>query len=259
MSLMGTLAKVAIGYAAARGVDRMSGGQGLAGLFGGATVPPGEAKTGQAPGMAEMQDMLSQMSGATGMAAMQDMLASFMGKGGLDLSALMGGDGGDKGGLLSSQDKNSAGLAGVFAALGGVTGSGGAGAMLDQVMSQSAPPQAEESAGLMLRAMIQAAKADGRIDETEQAHILELLGDDADADDIAFVKAQLAAPVDAAALAADTPPPLAMQVYAMSLMPIRVDSEGEASYLDQLASELRLTQEAVNTLHLQMGVKPLYG
>ena len=36
MSLMGTLAKVAIGYAAARGVDRMSGGQGLGGLFGGA-------------------------------------------------------------------------------------------------------------------------------------------------------------------------------------------------------------------------------
>mgnify|MGYP001791262619 CR=1 FL=1 len=38
MSLMGTLAKVAIGYAAARGVDHLSGGQGLGGLMGGAQV-----------------------------------------------------------------------------------------------------------------------------------------------------------------------------------------------------------------------------
>ena len=35
MGMMKTLAKVAIGYAAARGVDRMSRGQGLTGLFGG--------------------------------------------------------------------------------------------------------------------------------------------------------------------------------------------------------------------------------
>ena len=35
MGLMGTLAKMAIGYAAARGVDRMSGGQGLGSMLGG--------------------------------------------------------------------------------------------------------------------------------------------------------------------------------------------------------------------------------
>ncbi len=39
MSLMGTLAKLAVGYAAARGVDKLAGGQGMAGLFGGFADP----------------------------------------------------------------------------------------------------------------------------------------------------------------------------------------------------------------------------
>ena len=42
MGLMGTLAKVAIGYAAARGVDKMSGGQGLGSLLGGGAQIKGE-------------------------------------------------------------------------------------------------------------------------------------------------------------------------------------------------------------------------
>ena len=51
MSLMGTLAKLAIGYAAARGVDHLSGGGGLANLFGGAQVSSDEAEADHAPGM----------------------------------------------------------------------------------------------------------------------------------------------------------------------------------------------------------------
>lgn len=260
MSLMGTLAKVAIGYAAARGVDKMAGGQGLQGLFGGAQLPSGSAATQPAPGSEAIQSMMSQMTG--GLGNLQNMMTEMAQKSGVDLSALMGGmDGsGSKGGLLSSMPTGGSGLAGMLAAMGGMaamTGKG-VGDMVDSMGPMASNPQTDQMAGLMLRAMIQAAKADGEIDATEQAKIMETVGDDADADDIAFVKEVLAAPVDPAALAADTPEGLQMQVYSMSLMSIRVDTDGEAQYLDSLAQALGLNQQQVNALHMQMGVKPLY-
>lgn len=260
MSLMGTLAKVAIGYAAARGVDQLSGGKGIGGLMGGAQVP------GDNP-MAQIQAQLGQMMGGVGgsnpLAGMMEKMQSA----GLDLSALMGGgasgaDAGDKGGLLSQLGgSGGAGLAGILAAAGGMASMGGKnmGGMLDQfAKSGAAAPQAEETAALMLRAMIQAAKCDGGIDEAERAKILDTVGDDADAEDIAFVQAQLTAPVDVDALAADTPAPLRAQVYSASLMAIRLDTQPEAQYLDALARAMELDQPTVNALHMQMGVQPLY-
>ncbi|QBF31606.1 tellurite resistance TerB family protein [Thalassococcus sp. S3] len=263
MGLMGTLAKVAIGYAAARGVDHLSGGKGLAGLMGGAQVPSREAQAEQAPGM----DQLQQMMAGSGL---QDMMTkmSQSGMGGLQdmMNAMTGGTTGagtgteDKGGLLSSVPGGGAGMAGILAAMGGAAAMSGkgVGGLLDQFNTRETAPEAEEAAGLMLRAMIQAAKADGDIDEAEKAKILETLGDDADAEDIAFVQQQLAAPVDVEALAADTPAAQAMQVYSMSLMSIRVDTAAEAQYLDSLAKALGLNQQTVNALHVQMGVQPLY-
>lgn len=257
MSLMGTLAKVAIGYAAARGVDHLSGGKGLGGLMGGAQVP------GDNP-MAQIQAQMGQMMGGDNpLAGIMDKLQS----GGLDLSAMMGGGAagqaaGDKGGLLSQLGgAGGAGLAGLLAAAGGMAAAGGKnmGGMLDQfAKSGAAAPQAEETAALMLRAMIQAAKCDGGIDEAERAKILDTVGDDADAEDIAFVQEQLAAPVDVDALAADTPAPLRAQVYSASLMAIRLDTQPEAQYLDALARAMDLDQPTVNALHMQMGVQPLY-
>lgn len=281
MSLMGTLAKLAIGYAAARGVDKMSGGDGIGSLFGGAKVAPGEAQADQAPGIGNMQDMMAQMGGGAGMGGVQDMIAQMTKGGGMgnmqdmitnmasqagfDLSALTGGGTGEKGGLLSGAAEGGAGagtgLAGILAALGGAAAASGKGAgdMIDQFNTPQTAPQAEEAAGLMLRAMIQAAKADGEIDPAEQAKIMETLGEGADAEDIAFVRAQLAAPVDIEGLAADTPAPLKAQVYSMSLMSIRLDHQSEADYLDGLARAMGLNQQVVNALHLQMGVQPLYG
>lgn len=277
MGLMGTLAKVALGYAAARGVDHMSRNQGLGGMLGGAQLPSGEAKASQnptaeamsqVPGMEQMRGMMAQMrdSSAQGMGQAQDMFSKMMGAGGgagMNLQEMMGGLMGNKseakgGGLLSGA--GGAGLAGMLSMLGGAAAAQGKGvsAMLDQVPEGPGTPEAEEAAGLMLRAMIQAAKSDGGIDAEEKAKILETVGEDADEESRAFVKKQLAAKVDAKALARDTPEAQKMQVYSMSLMSIRVDTEAEAQYLDELASALGLDQQTVNMLHLQMGVQPLY-
>lgn len=239
MSLMGTLAKVAVGYAAARGVDALSGGRGLTALFGGgAQVDPDGAETDHAPGLGNMQDVINQMTSASGLGALQDMVSQFAGKAGLDLSALTGG------------------AAGGLSAMAAMAGQG-AGAMGDHTAKVA--PQMEKDAALMLRAMIQASGCDGGIDKVEQEKILAAMGEDAEAEDVAFVKAQMKAPVDPDRLAADTPSHLAAQVYAMSLMPIRVDTEAEAKYLDRLAAGLALNQETVNMIHVQMGVKPLFG
>ncbi|MHA6325921.1 DUF533 domain-containing protein [Roseivivax sp. CAU 1753] len=263
MSLMKTLTKVALGYAAARGVDRMSSGKGLSGLFGG-----GAQLKGDHPATRTGSQMASQMqSGASQAASPMQGLLENMKKAGVDLSAMMGGNasaaqgrsGGQQGLLSALPGAGSGGIAGMLAAAGGAAmGSSGADKLFDQFNADAVAPELEASAGLMLRAMIQAAKADGKIDADEKAKILELVGDDASAEDLAFVKAQLDAPIDVEALAADTPEAQKMPVYSASLMTIRVDTDDEARYLDELARALGLDEPTVNALHVQMGNRPLY-
>ncbi|WP_244430304.1 tellurite resistance TerB family protein [Roseivivax halodurans] len=261
--MMKTLAKVAIGYAAARGVDRMSRGQGLTGLFGG-----GAQVKGSHPMTKASSQMTAGMQGAASQATqpMQALLDK-MRASGFDLSAMMGGAGAMTGagatppkpgsGLLSSMPKEQTGM---IAATSGAASMGGKGigTLLDQFNAEQTAPELEHSAALMLRAMIQAAKSDGEIDADEKAKIMELVGDDATEDDIAFVREQLAAPIDVEALAKDTPEAQRMPVYSASLMTIRVDTEAEAQYLDSLAKALGLGEPEVNALHVQQGIQPLY-
>ena len=65
-------------------------------------------------------------------------------------------------------------------------------------------PQQDAAAGLMLRAMLQAAKCDGKIDEGEKKKLLEALGD-ASSEDMAFVNRELSAPVDVQGLVKQVP------------------------------------------------------
>lgn len=281
MGLMGTLAKMAIGYAAARGVDRMSGGQGLGSMLGGGAQikgkepasrmqsQMGQAMSGQGFGgtgsgnpLAGMMDMLQK--GGLGTGGSGNLLAAMMQQfqsGGMDPSAMRGSTGAPGGGLLSQLGGGGTGLAGMLAAMGGMAAGAqgkGASAMADSLAQTPMGPEMEKAAALMLRAMIQAAKSDGEIDASERAKIMETVGEDAEASDIAFVKEQLAAPVDPEALAADTPEAQRMQVYSASLMTIRVDTQPEAEYLDRLARAMKLDEGTVNALHMQMGMQPLY-
>ncbi|SIS93921.1 Uncharacterized membrane protein YebE, DUF533 family [Roseivivax lentus] len=267
MGLMKTLTKIAIGYAAARGVDRLSSGKGLSGLIGG-----GAQLKGDHPATRAGSDMSQQVqSGMTQAASPMQGILENMKNAGFDLSSMMGGGamasggtaapGGSQKGLLSAMPSAGGGsLAGILAAAGGAAAMGGKGAgqLIDQFNTEKTAPELEKSAGLMLRAMIQAAKADGKIDDEEKAKILELVGDDATEEDLAFVKAELEAPIDIKALAAATPEAQKMPVYSASLMTIRVDTDEEAEYLDQLAKALGLDEPTVNALHLQMGNRPLY-
>lgn len=187
MGLIGTLTKVALGYAAARGVDKVSGGKGLS----------------------ELVNRFQNSSGFSPLAAagtMQDQAAKLMAQAGPIPAALVA--------------------------------------------------DTEQKAGLLLRAMIQAARADGDLDADEEARILGAMGPDPDEDDMTFLRTQLAAPIDPDSLAADTPAEFRPQVYAMALTAIVADSAAEVAFLDRLAAACDLAAPVRAALHLAAG-KPL--
>ena len=109
----------------------------------------------------------------------------------------------------------------------------------------------------MLRAMLQAAKCDGRIDEGEKTRLIEVLGQ-ASREDVAFVNRELSSSVDVQALIKQVPKGLENQIYAVSLMSIDLDSQKEAEYLAALASGLGIGAREANAIHAKLGIPALF-
>ncbi|MFE0019016.1 tellurite resistance TerB family protein [Mesorhizobium sp. NPDC059054] len=110
-------------------------------------------------------------------------------------------------------------------------------------------PQGEgEFALTIVRAMIAAAKADGRIDEEERGKIIDkvsLSGLGAEA--TAFLKEALAAPVDIDTLAsAARNEAQKIELYTASRLAIEPDTRAERGYLDMLAGRLGLDDKLVD-------------
>lgn len=281
MSLLGTLAKVAIGVAAAKGVGHMvqkgraGGSAGDGGLFGGAHSPGRQAPSDRGG----LEDMLGSIlgggpqagsagaGGGGGLGGLGGLLEGLTQGGG----AAAGRAGGGLDDLLGSLTKGGAGgaLGGLLGSLtgGAASGGGGGGGGFGELLNQSlqtrgeppAPPSREQeaAAGLMLRAMIQAAKSDGKLDEGEREKLLGQLGD-VSPDEKRFVQDELAAPVDVEGLARQVPAGMGPQVYAMSVMGIDLDNQAEAQYLHDLATRLGIDQQSVNHIHAQLSVPALY-
>ncbi|MFB9866427.1 tellurite resistance TerB family protein [Vreelandella sulfidaeris] len=105
----------------------------------------------------------------------------------------------------------------------------------------------------LLQAMIMAARADGLIDEQEQALITEqidALGADQEMHN--WVEQQLKAPLDAEALAREADSPqAAREMYLMSVAVADDQNPMERAWLDQLASALNLSKEMTAELEHQ--------
>jgi uncharacterized membrane protein YebE (DUF533 family) len=114
----------------------------------------------------------------------------------------------------------------------------------------------ESQAALILKAMINAAKADGQIDETEMQRIVGKLneqGADSEAQD--FVRHEMRQPIDLESIIRAAPnPQMAVEVYAASLLAIEVDTPAEKDYLRRLAQGLGLNDQVVQRLHTLLGV-----
>ncbi len=199
-----------------------------------------------------------------------DLLGSLVG-GGQQRQAPSGGGMGDLLGSLLGGGQQSQGGMGGAGGLGGLLG--GALTKYAQAQNADAPThghdncdhlpvgvdhaQATDQATLIIRAMINAAKSDGNIDEAEQDKVVGKLGDvsQAEAD---FVRAEFRAPLDVDAFIRSIPRGMEQQIYAVSLMAIDLDSNKEAHYLDQLAKGLNIQPQLANQIHEQLGAPIIY-
>lgn len=233
MSFVRTLATLAAGFATAKGVEQYRKMGGMAGL---------QEKL-------KSSEQLDQMTAQVGQ--MMEKMGVKDGQAKLEETLRRMGDTGVK-----ASEAATAGMGSLIAAMSGAAAAGTeqVGDMIDAMTGTGAATATmEENAKLMIRAMIQAAKADGEIDADERARILGHLGDITD-DERAFVEEQMAAPVDPVALANDTSEAMRAQVYATAAMAVRVDNPAEAAYLDSLAKALGLDDTTLTRIRDQMGL-----
>ncbi len=261
MSLGKMLTKVAIGFVVAKGIQaatrpktgaggtpsrdagqRDAPGGGLGDIMGnlGAGGAGNTGKSGGGMG-GGLGDLMGQLGGGAGGAqgGLGDLLGKLGGPGG---SGSLGGLGGLLGGLASARN-------------------GGTPTSLEDLLSQDNPaeePEPEATAGLMIRAMIMAARCDGEIDAGEKETLMATIGQDATPEDMQFVQDAMSEPVDPATLARDVPTGLETQVYSMSVMAIDPDNQAEAQYLHSLAMALEIGQATVNEIHDSFAVPRLY-
>lgn len=263
MSLMNTVTKMAVGFAMAKGMDAMKKNGGLGSLLGGLSGG-GAGSPQQAGGMGGLGDMLGQLTGggaAQGGGGLGGMLGGLTG-GGRQQQA--GGGLGDMLGQLTGGGGAAAagGLGGLGALLGGLAGArgGAAGGGLEALLNADNPadePDEDEVAKLMLRAMTQAARADGDLDAGEKGKLVDLMNE-GDQETVETLQNILSEPVSAAQLASDTPKGLETQVYTMSVNSITPDNQAEAQYLHELASGLGIQPETANKIHDSLGAPRLY-
>jgi uncharacterized membrane protein YebE (DUF533 family) len=235
------------------GLSGMLGGQGQPG--GGLGDLLGKALGGGASG--GLGGMLGNVLGEAGRAVGGNQNLALGGLGAL-AGALLGGGGKSLGGAMGG---------GVMALLASMAfkalqGSGGqqprvpVGLIEPKTAADS--QELERHSELVLKAMINAAKADGQIDQDEMQRIVGKLheaGMGAEAQQ--YVMAEMRKPIDTQALvaAAKGHPELAAQIYAASIMAIEVDTPTEQAYLGKLSSGMGLSPEVTRRIEEMVGLQ----
>lgn len=114
-----------------------------------------------------------------------------------------------------------------------------------QTLNRVSASEAETHSRAVLCAMIGAAKADGHIGDEERALLEGELGKlGGNAQDQAWLKSELASPLDPAAVARHAQSQeMAAEMYLASLLMVDEESYMERAYLDELARQLKLPEE----------------
>lgn len=199
------------------------------------------------------------------------------------------GSGGMLGDVLGQLSNNKVALGGLGALAGALLGGGGSAtrgaigggglAMLASLALSSMkkagqpmerPPRAllepqneeqrealENDAQVIIKAMINAAKADGQIDRKEIEKIIGKLQENGlTPEEQQFFKVEASKPGDLSEVVSSVNGDieLAVEVYAASLLAIEVDTEAERNYLKQLAAELGLNSRVTGHIEQTLGV-----
>lgn len=131
--------------------------------------------------------------------------------------------------------------------------------VFDRYERRAEPPSEleDEQYAMLIRAMLNAAKSDGRLDRQEQEAIFSKLGDVTD-EEVQFLRDEAAKQVDVREFAWSVPLGLEEQVYGFSVMAIGLDERKEADYLKELAHGLRLAPDVCNSLHDRVNAPRLF-
>jgi uncharacterized membrane protein YebE (DUF533 family) len=116
--------------------------------------------------------------------------------------------------------------------------------------------QVQSLTELIVKAMVNAAKSDGRIDEDELQKVVgELQGDGVTEAERDFLLAEVRKPMCTEEILRAVPNRQAgAQIYAASLLAIEVDTPAEKAYLEQLAVGLGLDNRVVGQIHTTLGM-----
>ncbi|MBM2576565.1 DUF533 domain-containing protein [Jannaschia sp. Os4] len=252
MSLKRMAMKMALAYAAAKGVQAFRNNGGLSGL----KRSIGQMQGGAQNASSGIQGRVGGTGTTTGgLGSLLGGLSSGGAAGGSGLGGLLGalgGQGSTVGGGMSGGGMG--GLLGGLAAMAG--GSAALGSDADMAQHAEAGPSDEATAGVMIRAMAQAVRADGEIDAQERQVLMELLDDANDPGDREAVEAALNEPIDPEGLARDVPAGHEAEVYAAALTAIDPDRAPEREFLSRFASALDMRPSEVRQLHEAQG-KPV--
>lgn len=116
--------------------------------------------------------------------------------------------------------------------------------------------QVQSIVDLTVRAMVNAAKADGSIDEDEMQKIVgELQEDGVTQTERDYLLAEVRKPLNTAEIVRAVPNrQVAAQIYTASLLAIEVDTPAEQTYLENLARDLKLDAQVIRQIHSTLGM-----
>ena len=115
----------------------------------------------------------------------------------------------------------------------------------------------ENDAQIIVKAMINAAKADGRIDDAEIKKIIGKLQEDGLTEEekqFFIEEANKPLDIDEIVRLAGNRPELAAQIYTASLLAIEVDTPAEQQYMRELAEKLGLDPAVTEHIHQFLGM-----
>ncbi|MEO0774020.1 MAG: DUF533 domain-containing protein [Pseudomonadota bacterium] len=246
MGMKRMITKLALAFAAKKGVEMFRNAGGIEGLrsamngtdrrAGGDRV--GGAREGQADG-------LGNILGSLGVAGATDGREG--GLAGQDVST-----GRNFGGPMGAS------LGGLLGSLSQSIGQGGSPDRmhrLSEVNDSEDDPMTMATGRAVIRAMVHVARADGHIDPDERRALEEVLSD-ANETELSMVKDAMKEAVDAQSVADATPMSARRDVYAAALLVAGDASAQDQAYLNDLAKGLALSPADIDALHGAMNSRP---
>jgi uncharacterized membrane protein YebE (DUF533 family) len=221
---------------------------------------------GSSEALSDIVDSIGDMLGGSGKSNLGGILGDVLGNLGNNKPAL-GGLGALGGALLGGGKKSAKGAIGGGAlamlaslAFSAMKNSGKKPTQLSRALldpeTAAQKQELEDDANIIVKAMINAAKADGAIDNKELQKIIGKFEENGlTPEENDFFLSEAAKPLDLKGVvaSADGRADMAAQVYAASFLTIEVDTSREQQYMKDLAAGLKLDTETVKYIKKSLG------